>query len=73
MKAVSEFGLGRNVGPVSVSALSGGGGDDLAAALSMRGASVSRVAEEEVGHGRIEGGRREGHLASRQPALRCCG
>jgi len=61
MRAVSEYGLGRSVGPVSVSALAGGGGgDDLAAALSMRGASASRAAEDEVGEGRWVGTRMRG-------------
>ncbi|GAX82457.1 hypothetical protein CEUSTIGMA_g9884.t1 [Chlamydomonas eustigma] len=47
-QAVSEYGLGCSVGPVSVSVLSGASSDNFAAVMSSRGASASRAAELEV-------------------------
>ena len=49
-----EYGLSKSVGPVSVAVLSGATSEDISAALSMRGSSASRAAEDEVGI--LEGG-----------------
>ncbi|KAG1677023.1 hypothetical protein FOA52_001192 [Chlamydomonas sp. UWO 241] len=46
--AVAEYGLSTAVGPVNVGVLSGAASEDLAAALSQRGAGVAAAVEAEV-------------------------